>query len=103
MQTSASACGSQWVWTLSYDYHEDRTPTPSARGPPASRPQYFRHGQDRLPKELELAGISDIDAANGFIREVYLPAHNARFARAPQIAESARSLSTASPALGVKK
>jgi hypothetical protein len=45
--------------------------------------------QDRLPKELELAGISDIDAANGFIREVYLPAHNARFARAPQIAESA--------------
>jgi hypothetical protein len=29
------------------------------------------------------------DAANRFIREVYLPAHNARFARPPQIAESA--------------
>jgi hypothetical protein len=45
--------------------------------------------QDRLPKELRLAGITDIVAANRFIREVYLPAHNARFARPPQIAESA--------------
>ena len=27
-----------------------------------------------------LAGITDIEAANAFIREVYLPAHNARFA-----------------------
>src|SRR5947209_6454580 len=45
--------------------------------------------QDRLPKERKLAAISDSEAANRFIREVYLPAHNARFARAPQIAESA--------------
>src|SRR5262249_41108842 len=44
--------------------------------------------QDRLPKELKLAGIYDIEAANRFIREVYLPAHNARFAKPPQIAES---------------
>ena len=45
--------------------------------------------QERLPKELKLAGITDIDVANRFLREVYLPAHNARFARSPQIAESA--------------
>jgi hypothetical protein len=44
--------------------------------------------QDRLPKELKLAGIDEIEAANRFIREVYFPAHNARFARPPQIAES---------------
>ena len=44
--------------------------------------------QDRLPKE-PLAGIRDIDAANRFIREVYLPAHNARFGKPPAIAESA--------------
>ena len=31
-------------------------------------------------KELALAGIAGIEAANAFIREVYLPAHNARFA-----------------------
>ena len=44
--------------------------------------------QDRLPKELALAGITDIEAANRFIREVYLPAHNARFARPAALAES---------------
>ena len=33
-----------------------------------------------MPKELKLAGITDIEAANAFIRDVYLPAHNARFA-----------------------
>jgi hypothetical protein len=43
--------------------------------------------QDRLPKELKLAGIYAIEAANRF-RNVYLPAHNARFAKPPQIAES---------------
>ena len=31
-------------------------------------------------KELALAGIASIDKANAFIREVYLPAHNQRFA-----------------------
>jgi hypothetical protein len=53
--------------------------------------------QDRLPKEFKLAGISDIAAANRFIREVYLPAHNARFAKPPTIAESA-FVSVADPA-----
>lgn len=45
--------------------------------------------QDRLPKELALAGIADMAAANRFIAEVYLPQHNARFAVAPAQAGSA--------------
>ena len=60
--------------------------SPEARG---RSERMFGTLQDRLPKELKLAGISDIAAANRFIREVYLPAHNARFARPPAIAESA--------------
>lgn len=35
--------------------------------------------QDRLPKELELAGIDGPEAANRFLAQVYLPRHNARF------------------------
>ena len=40
------------------------------------------HGthQDRLVKELRLAGISTIDTANTYINDVYLPAHNKKFA-----------------------
>ena len=52
--------------------------SPEARG---RIERLFRTLQDRLPKELRLAGISaDTAAANRFIREVYLPEHNARFA-----------------------
>ena len=60
--------------------------SPEARG---RSERMFGTLQDRLPKELKLAGITDIAAANRFIREVYLPAHNARFARAPALPESA--------------
>jgi len=60
--------------------------SPEARG---RSERMFGTLQDRLPKELTLAGICDVEAANRFIRDVYLPAHNARFARPPQIAESA--------------
>ncbi|MER8855955.1 hypothetical protein NKH94_31115 [Mesorhizobium australicum] len=45
--------------------------------------------QDRLPKELALAGIADIQAANRFIAQAYLPAHNARFARPAALEDSA--------------
>ena len=38
--------------------------------------------QDRLVKELRLAGISDIARANRFLDETYVPAFNRRFARA---------------------
>ena len=40
----------------------------------------FRTLQDRLVKELALASITTVQAANAFMRDVYLPAHNARFA-----------------------
>jgi transposase len=60
--------------------------SPEARG---RSERMFGTLQDRLPKELKLAGISDIEGANRFIREVYLPGHNARFARPAAIAESA--------------
>jgi len=55
--------------------------SPEARG---RSERLFRTLQDRLTKELKLAGIvDDVAAANRFLREVYLPAHNARFAVAP--------------------
>ena len=40
----------------------------------------FQTLQDRVPKELALAGITTIDAANVWLRDTYIPAHNARFA-----------------------
>jgi transposase len=60
--------------------------SPEARG---RSERMFGTLQDRLPKELMLAGIADVAAANRFIRAVYLPEHNARFARPAAIAESA--------------
>jgi transposase len=60
--------------------------SPEARG---RSERMFGTLQDRLIKELALAGIRDIAAANQFIREVYLPQHNARFAKPPALAESA--------------
>ncbi len=67
--------------------------SPEARG---RSERMFGTLQERLPKELKLAGITDIEAANRFIAEIYLPSHNARFARPPEIAESA--FVTADPA-----
>ncbi|MEK7744375.1 MAG: ISNCY family transposase, partial [Elusimicrobiota bacterium] len=43
----------------------------------------FDTHQDRLVKELRLAGICDMEAGNVFLRTVYIPAHNARFAVQP--------------------
>ena len=60
--------------------------SPQARG---RSERMFGTLQDRLPKELKRAGITDIEAANRFISEVYLPEHNARFAKPPEVAESA--------------
>jgi hypothetical protein len=45
--------------------------------------------QDRLIKELAQLGISDMRTANKWLREVYLPRHNKRFARPSAVAESA--------------
>ena len=60
--------------------------SPQARG---RSERMFGTLRDRLAKELALAGISTIAAANRYIRDTYLPAHNARFARPPALAESA--------------
>lgn len=51
--------------------------SPQARG---RSERLFQTLQDRLPKELALAGIRTMDAANAWLREIYIPAHNARFA-----------------------
>ena len=39
--------------------------------------------QGRLPQELRLRGITTLEGANGFLREVFLPEHNRRFAVEP--------------------
>jgi len=60
--------------------------SPQARG---RSERMFGTLQGRLPKELSLFGIRDIEAANRYIREVYLLLHNDQFAVPPQIDESA--------------
>ena len=40
--------------------------------------------QDRLVKELRLAGISDVPAADAFLRDVFLPAFAGKFGRVPR-------------------
>lgn len=59
--------------------------SPEARG---RSERMFATLQDRLIKELAKAGISDIDAANRWIAEDYLPRHNDLFAKPPELAES---------------
>jgi transposase len=60
--------------------------SPEARG---RSERMFATLQERLPKELKLAEISDVEAANRFIAQTYLPAHNARFAKPAALAASA--------------
>jgi hypothetical protein len=40
--------------------------------------------QDRLPKELKLAGISTVEAANRWLRDTYMAQHNKQFAVAAE-------------------
>jgi len=51
--------------------------SPQARG--RSERAFATH-QERLPKELALAGINDRAAANRYLQATYMPAHNAEFA-----------------------
>ena len=51
--------------------------SPEARG---RSERAFRTLQDRLPKELALAGITEMAAANRYLTTQFLPAHNQRFA-----------------------
>ena len=55
--------------------------SPQARG---RSERAFQTLQDRLTKELRLAGIDTIAAADIFIRDFYVPAHNERFAVPPE-------------------
>jgi hypothetical protein len=52
--------------------------SPEARG--RSERAFGTH-QGRLPQELAAAGITDMEAANCYLREVYMPAFNAEFAQ----------------------
>ncbi len=60
--------------------------SPEARG---RSERMFGTLQGRLPQELRRAGITTMEDANRFLKEVFLPAHNARFAVAPEAAGSA--------------
>lgn len=60
--------------------------SPEARG---RSERMFGTLQGRLPGELRLAGITTMDEANRFLRDIYLPEHNARFARSPEETGSA--------------
>jgi hypothetical protein len=55
--------------------------SPQARG---RSERAFRTLQDRLPKELRLAGIDDVEAANRWLREHYIGEYNKTFAVAPE-------------------
>jgi len=50
--------------------------SPEARG---RSERAFRTHQGRLPKELALAGVTDMAAANRYLVDAYLPAFNAEF------------------------
>jgi hypothetical protein len=60
--------------------------SPEARG---RSERMFGTLQDRLVKELKHAGLSDIARANQWLHEVYLPRHNARFAKPAALPEKA--------------
>jgi transposase len=60
--------------------------SPEARG---RSERMFGTLQDRLIKELAKGGIDEIDAANAWIRDVYLPKHNTNFARPAALPEIA--------------
>jgi transposase len=55
--------------------------SPQARG---RSERMFATLQDRLPKELRLAGIRRVDAANSWLKAHYIAEHNAAFAIKPE-------------------
>ena len=63
--------------------------SPEARG---RSERAFQTHQDRLVKELALYGITDMDAANRYLAQKYLPAFNAEFMRPAPEEGSALSL-----------
>jgi hypothetical protein len=55
--------------------------SPEARG---RSERALRTLQDRLPKEFAVAGITTTAAADRYLREVFVPAYNARFSVVPE-------------------
>ena len=55
--------------------------SPEARG---RSERMFGTLQKRLPQELRSQGITTMADANRFLKEVYLPEHNARFVKTPE-------------------
>jgi len=60
--------------------------SPEARG---RSERAFGTLQGRLPKELRLAGITTVEAANAWLKDHYIAAHNAAFAVQPEREETA--------------
>ncbi len=60
--------------------------SPEARG---RSERMFGTLQNRLPQELRLRGITDMEEANRFLKEEYLPEHNKRFSLKPEEKDSA--------------
>ena len=60
--------------------------SPQARGRSERLNRTF---QDRLVNELRVAGITTLPAANQYLREVFLPQHNATFSHPPRDPEPA--------------
>jgi len=63
----------------------------AANSPQAKGRVERNHGvdQDRLVKELRLAGISTIEQANAFLLNTYLPHMNSKFSRLPKSVDDA--------------
>jgi len=60
--------------------------SPEARG---RCERMFSTHQERLPKELAAAGITNMDAANVYLKDKYMPAFNAEFTVKPAMEASA--------------
>ena len=60
--------------------------SPQARGRSERLNRTF---QDRLVNELRVAGITTIPAANAYLRDVFIPQHNATFRHPPRDPASA--------------
>jgi hypothetical protein len=60
--------------------------SPQARGRSERLNRTF---QDRLVNELRVAGVTTLAAANAYLRDVFVPQHNATFSHAPRDPEPA--------------
>ncbi|SLM19210.1 conserved hypothetical protein [uncultured spirochete] len=95
-ETTSDAMRLLWRWIEQYGipqalYCDKKNAFVLTREPTIAEQLERNHGvyQDRLIKELRLAGISTIEEATRFLREVYLPKINTKFAKTPAQPEDA--------------